>query len=282
MMKRLAKSVAVLIGGFIAIATLYHRHVDQAREREIAQDTLLDADYEKRARQPLEITLLLTTQRGGMSGDVNRPSFQARIAKIGKLPVVLDLPGCGFPTWAKGVPDNVAMLTVDESSKLLRRKSLFKACADRDKAAIETAFKIQLNELIRYSQSASWIDKSRVMMTGSGEATPIVAAFSGPLKSRVTLGDPCVVRWSSISNSSPLLMLMTKNPQGIYDGPTPNLDRVRAGIANIPVVPSSLRCEGLPRPKQIPAKAFFASGLILATDRPESLMIALEEAYKLL
>jgi hypothetical protein len=282
MLRRLFKFTPLLMITLIAVTAVFRQHfdeVEQARTREYELDRSLDKEFERRPPQPLEVHLLLATDEGGMIGAADRPSFQRRIAKLKKLPVVLDLPGCGFPTWAKGVPNNVAMLVVSEEPKLLHRKSLIVACRDRDGPAIKASIEAQRDALVSYVQRASWVDRSRMLMTGSGEATPIVASFSGPLKGRVMLGDPCVVRWSSISTSSPLLMLATTYPQGIYSGRTPNVDRTKAALAGLPVLPPTLTCTGLPRPVRSPAKVIVAPGTILATDRPEPLMQALADTY---
>lgn len=175
----------------------------------------LDADLDRRPSTAMTLSVLVKLNDFNYVGQANRPSFLEHVVKAGRLPAVISLSGCGFPDWLEGVPNNVAMFTVDENSRLLGRPFQEKSCANRDRNGVERALEEKLRFMVKEVQKLSWVDKDRILLSGSGEGAPLVASYHGQVWSRQTLGDPCLIPWSELSTSTPMLMLFGNPASGL-------------------------------------------------------------------
>lgn len=273
-----------VVVGWTAVALLrnHSESVQHEQERTQSRDDLLDSNFNDRAPVPLEARVMLSTEQGNYQVPADQPSFRQHIASLGKLPAIIVLPGCGFPIWGKDVPLNVAILSVDENPNLLESKTTVEACKSRLRPAAQHAFKQQLVFLANYVERKAWIDTSRVMIAGYGEAAPVVAAYSGPASQRLTLGDPCFVPWENISGKTPILMLFTSRRQGLMrdDAPEKPIDIAEIAKGAGPPLPRVKPCLGLARPKiRPPARQIVASGRLGMFERPEVLSNAQKAAY---
>ena len=154
----------------------------------------------------------------------------------------------------------------------------------RDAGAVDRALREQLDFLMHYVDRADWIDRNRVMLSGSGEAAPVVAAYNGRVKLRMTMGDPCLTKWWAISAASPMTMLFTDSPQGLAPGgkaPLPNLKAIEQGAG--PILPPVDVCAGVPRPTFSPSQTVVITpGRLGIFERPKALLLAQAAAYRAL
>ena len=268
--------------GAVALLRSYSASVQQVRQQALAQADALNRDFNTRAPVPLDAQIMISTENSNYQGPADLPSFRKHVASLGKLPAIIVLPGCGFPVWGKDVPLDVAVLSVAENPRLLDQQTSVEACMSKAGPALQRAFRRQLGFLTSYVERADWIDKTRLMIVGYGEAAPEVAAYTGPAKMRLTLGDPCFVSWNSVSNETPILMLFTLERQGLTRGDEPqkrlNITEIIKGAG--PPLPRAKSCVGLPRPHiGPPARQIVASGRIDMFERPEMLSNAQKKAY---
>jgi hypothetical protein len=282
---------AIIFGGVLLLPLVaviglraHFEHARAAHEAAYQRDAALDRDFDRRKPLGIEVRVMLVTDHGSYGEQADRPSFRHHIASVGKLPVILDVAGCGFPDWLKGVPMDVAMLSVDENPAFLGRPTTAEACNRRDASAVDRALRQRLDFLMRYVDRADWIDRSRVMLSGSGEAAPVVAAYSGYVKSRMTLGDPCLNRWRLISTASPMTMLFTDSPQGLAPGgnePSLDLKAIEQGAGS--KFPPVEVCTGVPRPAFTSFQTVVtAPGRLGIFERPQALLAAQAAAYRAL
>lgn len=283
------KSGCIWLLGPVALAVVgtaclrsHFASAQRAREQARKQEDFLDRSFNARPPAPLEVRVMLSTAQGGYQVPADQPSFHRHIAPLGKLPAILVITGCGFPVWGKDVPLNVAVLSVDEDPHLLEHKTLYEACVSRDGPAMTKTVEQKLSYLTRYIERAAWIDKSRVMLAGYGEAAPLVAAYPGHIKQRLTLGDPCFVPWSNVNTNTPILMLFTSERQGLMDDDEPPRPPDIAALAQGagPSFPKVIPCPGLKRPSiTSPARAVAAPGYLGMFERPDALLRAQKLAY---
>ena len=278
-------ALVVLAGVGVAMLRYHFASTQEARYRSFRRDNILDHAFNARAPAPLEVNVMLSTAHGGYQVPADQPSLHDHIKSLGKLRVIVVLPGCGFPIWGKDVPSNVAVLSVGENPDLLDRKTTSEACMSSDDAALRRALDRQLALLMRYVDQATWIDRTRIMLAGYGEAAPLVAAYSGRVKQRLTLGDPCRVPWTTISDRTPVRLLFTTDPQGLTlpGAPPGSLDIAAIARGAGPSFPAVRACEGLRRPAiRPPARQVVAPGHLGVFDRPATLLEAQKLAYETL
>jgi hypothetical protein len=286
----ISKRVCIWLLSFIAIAwtggALMSRHFElqqEERYRDFAHDQALDRKFKARASTPLEIRAMITTSRGNYQVPAELPSFQDHIASLGKLPAIIVLPSCGFAVRGKNVPMNVAVLSLDEDPRLITSKTSTEACMSNDGKSLQDALVRQLKFAMEYVKNADWIDGKRVMVVGLGEAAPLVAAYDGPIKQRITLGDPCLVPWMNIARRTPMLMLFTSDPQGLAEknGRQQSLDIAALGKGDAPALPPVKACAGLNRPSIPPSvRQAFAQGRLGMISMPAALESAQKAAYE--
>lgn len=149
----------------------------------------------------------------------------------------------------------------------------------------DDALDAQLEVMVRYVASASWVDRRRVMLAGSGEAAPIVAGYRGGVRVRVTLGDPCLLAWQGVSASSPLLMLRTSAGDGLAlaDSTPQPIDTAAVARGAAPQPPVTRRCRGLPGPVATSwTRVIVAPGELGMHTMPDALRSAQRAAYEAL
>lgn len=270
----------VIVGVGLASLRTLTISAQHKREQSYVRDRRLDRAFEERARAPLEVRVMISTRHGSYQMLADQPSMHSHVSELGKVPAILVLTGCGFPVWGRDVPPNVAVLSVHENPNLLGRKTLVEGCISHDGRGVRRAISEELAHLASYAESADWIDNSRLMIIGHGEAAPVVAAYTGPAKQRITWADPCLVPWADLSQATRLTMLLSATPQGL----TPATKVHRQGNQRLPMPPAgpptAAYCEGLPRPNfDTSTRVLIAPGNIKALDRPAKLMAAQKVAY---
>jgi hypothetical protein len=254
----------------------------QKRQEERERDAALDRSFLKRASLPIEVRAMISMPGMSYQAEADLPSLQRRLTILGKRPVILVLSGCAFPIWGKDVPPGVALLDAWENPETFGDKDRGSSCMLHDATALQQSFERQLNYLVEYVEKSAWIDKERVMLVGYGEAAPIVASFTGKVKQKLTMGDPCLVPWSEIDRRIPLLMLFTDNPQGLEYSTESEKPQDIAALARGegPSLQQPNACVGLQRP-DIPSSVqeVIAHGKISLFGRPNEFFIAQKLAY---
>ncbi len=284
-MARLKRGCIWLLGlvAFAWSGTAFLRNLEQSKQYQALQsDIALDRKFNARSPTPLEVSAMISTSNGNYQVPADLPSFHHRIKSLGKIPAIIVLPGCAFAVRGKNVPLNVVVLSIDENRNLITAKTSLEACMSRDAISLQQAIERQLKFALNYVQSAKWIDRKRIMIVGAGEAAPIIAAYDGPVKPRLTVGDPCLVPWKNIDRNAPLLMLFTWDRRGLAreDERSQPLDIAAIVRGAAPPLPPAKACIGLERPRiQPPVRQVIAQGQLGMVTMPAALEAAQKAAY---
>jgi len=283
------KILALVLLGLIVLVGIV-KNVQSSRDEKryaeqqarIAADLDLDRQYSKLPAPRLDVHAIKQLSGGGSyMGSSLRPSFLKRVAELGRLPVIVALPGCGFGVSGEDLPEYVAILSIHENLPLLNRKSLFQACKDRDRDMVSSILREHLVFISEYIASSDWIDKDRVLLSGYGEGGPIVIAASMSGK-KIAIGDSCLIEWPRTISDQRSTVLRTLDTNGLMrdDSPERPVDTkgIQArGISSLVVVKP---CLGLQRPQVYPpAKEIVTAGKIDMLSLPLALRNARKAIY---
>lgn len=288
-MKKLKILTLALFGLIVLVGVMKKMQASRAEKRyaeqqaRIASDQDLDRQYSKLPQPRLDITAIKQLPGGGSyMGSSLRPSFLKRVAEVGRLPVVVSLPGCGFGVSGADLPKHVTILSVLENPQLLNRKSFFQACNDRDPNMVSTIMREHLAFLYEYIAVSDWIDKDRILLSGYGEGGPIVIESSMSAK-KVAIGDSCLIGWPKTISDHRSTVLFTVDTNGLMRDEAPiqpvNTEHVQAqGISSLA---ATKPCPGLERPQvHLPAKAIVTDGKIGILSLPLTLREARKAIYE--
>lgn len=286
--KKLKILALVLLGLVVLIGVMKNAQSSRAEKRyaeqqaRIAADQDLDRQYSKLPQPRLDIRVIKQLPSGGSyMGSSLRPSFLKRVTEVGRLPVIVSLPGCGFGVSGEDLPEHVAILSVLENPQLLNRKSFLQACKDRDSDMVSSIMREHLAFVSDYIASSDWIDKDRVLLSGYGEGGPIAIAASMSAK-KIAIGDSCLIEWPKTISDQRTTVLRTEATIGLMRDAAPerqvDIKDVQAGgISSLVVVKS---CLGLERPQVYPpAKEIVTGGKIDMLSLPSALRNARKAVY---
>lgn len=130
-------------------------------------------------------------------------------------PAAIVVAGCGMGSVQRDLPPEFLVLTVDENRLTLERATLAEACQARDAAAITAAVEDQTRFVLDMLPEVSLIDPNRVVLMASGEAAPVAARLSVPVRGRLLLGDPCIVRWPEGQRATSNPAVVLQNTSGL-------------------------------------------------------------------
>lgn len=221
-------------------------------------------------------------------GHYSMPAVRIRlIAPWRPEPVAITAPGCGFAVRDKDVPKGTVILSVDENPDHLRRASLMEACIAHDPRKVAAAVRSQLKFMTANLGLIEIADPNRAVIFATGEAAPVAATLSLPVRGRILVGDPCLVSWSSTPALAPApTTWLRADPVGvqwasIYEGParpahSPAPARSRKMDGNVKLAP----CRAQPRPD--PAKGVDVRdyrGDVETYERPAGMIEAQRAAF---
>lgn len=286
--KKLKILALVLLGLIVLVGVMKNAQSIRAEKRyaeqqaRIAADEDLDRQYTKLPQHRLDIHAIKRLPGGGSyMGPALRPSFLKRVTEVGRLPVIVSLPGCGFGVSGEDLPEHVAILSVLENPPLLNRKSFLQACKDRDAVMVSSIIREHLAFVSAYIASSGWIDKDRVLLSGYGEGGPIAIAASMSAK-KIAIGDSCLIEWPKTISDQRTTILRTENTNGLMRDAAPERlvdtkDVQVRGVSSLVVVKP---CLGLERPQVYPpAKEIVAGGKIDMLSLPLALRKARKAVY---
>ncbi|MGE3914885.1 MAG: hypothetical protein AB7F78_04230 [Hyphomicrobiaceae bacterium] len=223
-----------LVGAAIAVLIAWSTpHVWAIRSQALKEGRLLAAlGAAKKPQGAITVRAFVATGAGGYQGPLAAVD-PGLVAELKPFPVILSLAGCGWAHDTQDLPKRFVLLSAHEDPERLQRPILPRACSDRDAVAIRRALSEQLDVLVAEVGRHPWLDHTRVVLRASGEAGPLAAAYTGKLSGRVIVDEPCLVRWQTIENGAPMVLL--------FSAPAARAQRPATTIA-------PFDCRPLPRP----------------------------------
>lgn len=266
-MRSTTRKLLAAIGAIVLAVVGYNYYFALQKKAHLKFYDDMDRQYHRRQLKSAEksVRVMVSLRFTNYQGPVDQPSLQFQLRELGQVPVIVSLPGCGFPTWARDVPMYVPILTIERHNQPV----IARACVDGDYELVEKLVVEDLDYIMDAIKTYDWVDKNRVLLHGSGESGPIIARYRGKVSGKLVWGDPCSIPWGHIETSMPLTILLSREPQGL------RVERHRG--------PFGVSCQGLER-LQFPSsvRVVTAGGAIAALGRPPELLDAQRQIYRAL
>ena len=276
-MKRVAIVIVIVLA--VASCSMWRSHNSKIENENNRRLSHLDDEWRRQPRQGLTLGVL-SAYVG--PGPADRPSIRDALLRSGKHPVMINLEGCAFPTLGRDLPKEAVILYAeDDERKPGRDTRRVQACLDHDAAAIEEATRVELAYVVDRIRTLPWVDQSRVMLIGNGEAGPVVASSRLPVRQRVVIGDPCFVPWGDVTRTSPLTFLFGSPATGLSFEGRKTMRIGDLGLGSDPPPPDGVPCPALRRfAHQAIENVIVAKGIIKGFDRPATIFEAQRSLYE--
>lgn len=232
--------------------------------------------------RPAPMTMRATFHYGA---GFSAPVQALKIEGEGRWPTIVVVPGCAHAEVGRDFPRDVLKLSVDENPDQSELPTVGEACLRHDPDEIRGALTRNLRFVLENLHRLELADPHRVVIFGSGEAAPVVAAYNGAVRGKVLQGEPCYVPWPSrFEASTPTLVLRGDRAVGLewseVEGPrvtSPDAASPRAVSAAAGAM--ARECPAQPRPKLPETYSIIeGAGAVLMFRRPSGVQEAGREA----
>lgn len=230
---------------------------------------------------PMALRVFYTYAGGNANMPITRLSVKSSVRR---RPVAIVTAGCGFAVMAADLPRDTVVISVDENPQRVKRRSLLSACLAQDGQAVAAVIREHLTFAVSHLDRVELADPDRLVIVAIGDSAPVGAAFRGPAKAKLLLGDPCFVPWpetGALDRSTPTTILRGSSAMG--RAWITNV-KPRRGLSEDPIarIEASTRpCQALPR-TALPSNfaTIEAPGEVTTTGRPKSLISAAHAAFR--
>lgn len=232
--------------------------------------------------RPAAMTMRATFQYGA---GFSAPVQALKIEGEGPWPTVVLVPGCAHAEVGRDFPRDVLKVSVDENPDQSELPTVGEACLSHDPDEIRGALARKLSFVLENLHRLELADPRRLLIFGSGEAAPVVAAYDGAVIGKILQGEPCYVPWPSrFETSTPTLVLRGDRAVGLEwsedEGPTvTSPDAASPRAVNAAAGAMARECQAQPRPKLPDTYSIIeGAGAVLMFRRPSGVQEAGREA----